>query len=83
MNAILIDGKKHLYDERLSQLELTIDPSVFVRIHRSHIINIESVVELRPHFKGEYYVILKNNATLKMSRFFKDNLKRLINIPPQ
>ena len=71
------DGKKHLYDERLSKLEQALDPSVFVRIHRSHIINIESVVELRPHFNGEYYVILKNNTTLKLSRSFKDNLERL------
>jgi two-component system, LytTR family, response regulator len=72
------DGKKYLYDERLSKLEQQLDPSVFVRIHRSHIVNKTFVIELRPHFNGEYFIILKNNTTLKLSRSYKDNLERLI-----
>ncbi len=71
------DGKKYLYDERLSKLEQTLDPSVFVRIHRSFMVNIGCVTALRPHFNGEYFVILTNDTTLKLSRTYKENLSRL------
>ena len=74
------DGKKYLHQERLSKIEQQLDPSVFIRIHRSHIVNAESILALRPHFNGEYFVDLKNNTTLKLSRSYKDNLDRFFNM---
>lgn len=72
------DGKKHLYDERLHKLEQTLDPSVFVRIHRSFIVNLNGIVSLRPYQNGEYFVDLKNGVALKLSRTYKDNLSHLV-----
>ncbi len=72
------DGKKHLYDERLHKLEQTLDPSVFVRIHRSFMVNLNGIIALRPHQNGEYFVDLKNDITLKLSRTYKDSLSRLV-----
>lgn len=76
------DNKKHLYDERLHKLEQTLDPARFVRIHRSHIVNVDSIVALRPYQNGEYFVDLQNGTTLKLSRTYKDILSRLtLNTP--
>jgi two-component system LytT family response regulator len=48
-----------------------------VRIHRSTLVNIDRVRELRPLDKGEFQVILHNGAELKLSRNVRAALPRL------
>jgi two-component system LytT family response regulator len=43
-------------------------PSSFVRIHRSTIVNVERIVELRTHGSGEHRVILRGGVELAVSR---------------
>jgi two-component system LytT family response regulator len=52
----------------MSELEEQLDPRKFVRIHRSAVVNLESVREFRPHPKTGYIVTLVNGVELRISR---------------
>ena len=69
-------GKEdHLLRETMTSLEGKLDPRKFVRIHRSTIVNFESIQELQPLFHGEYAVILRNGTQLTLSRGYRDKLE--------
>lgn len=52
----------------LSRLEARLDPKKFVRIHRTHIVNLDHVVTFRPHGKGQLEAELKDGTRLVVSR---------------
>ena len=68
----------HLFRETMNALEAQLDPDIFFRIHRSHIVNIERVKELQPWFNGEYVVFLKNGTRLTLSRGYREKLQERI-----
>lgn len=69
-------GKEdHLLRETMTSLEGKLDPHKFLRIHRSTIVNFESIQELQPLFHGEYAVILRNGTQLTLSRGYRDKLE--------
>lgn len=74
---IYTTDKKHLIHDSLQHLESRLNPQQFIRIHRSTIVNIDSIKEMHPHFNGEYQILLKNGILLKLSRSYKDNLKHI------
>jgi two-component system LytT family response regulator len=55
-----------------------LDPSVFVRIHRSAIVNIDRIKDLIPRPHGEYVVTLQNGTRLHASRVYSHALNELI-----
>lgn len=67
--------EKHLHREVLARLEEMLDPSRFVRIHRSHIVNFDFVHELVQDAHGDYAVMLKDAAFLKVSRMYRSRLE--------
>jgi two-component system LytT family response regulator len=71
-------GEAHLLRESMKNMEAKLDPKIFVRIHRSHIVNIDRIKELEPWFHGEYIVILRDGTRLTASRVFSDRLSALI-----
>ena len=60
----------HLIRSPLSVIEQRLDPSHFVRIHRSTIVNIDRITELQPIFHGEFVVILASGRRVRCSRTF-------------
>jgi two-component system, LytTR family, response regulator len=68
----------HLLRESMKNMEAKLDPKVFVRIHRSAIVNIDRIKELEPWFHGEYIVIMRDGTRLTASRVFSDRLSALI-----
>lgn len=76
-----IGAETHVFRETMNSLEARLDPSVFFRIHRSHIVNIERVRELQPWFNGEYVVFLTSGARLTLSRGYRDKLQDRIGRP--
>jgi two-component system LytT family response regulator len=58
----------------MSDLERQLDPGQFTRIHRSTIVNLDRVREIRPEWHGEYEVALVTGATLRLSRGYRDRL---------
>ncbi|WP_313918658.1 LytTR family DNA-binding domain-containing protein [Tahibacter sp.] len=61
----------------MREMEQRLDPRRFQRIHRSTIVNLACVRELRSHLNGEYFVTLESGQTLKLSRSYKDKVRLL------
>ena len=72
------NGETHVLRESMKNMEAKLDPDLFVRIHRSAIVNVDRIRELQPWFHGEYVVILHDGTKLMASRVFSDRLDRLI-----
>ena len=73
-----VSGESHLFRESMKNMETRLDGELFVRIHRSAIVNVDHIRELQPWFHGEYVVILHDGTRLMASRVFSDRLDRLI-----
>jgi len=66
--ALSTEGKKHLKQQTISGLEAVLDPSRFLRIHRSYIVNLERVTKIEPYGKDNHVVVLANGTQLPVSR---------------
>ena len=60
--------ESHLLRETISSLEQKLDPEMFLRIHRSSIVNLRFVREVRARSRRESVVILANGREITMSR---------------
>lgn len=63
-----------LLREKMKVLEAKLNPHQFVRIHRSAIVNLEYIKEMRPCPNGEFTVFLHNGTQLTLSRSYRDRL---------
>lgn len=73
--ARLISEKgAYLMRETMINLEARLDPSKFVRIHRSYLVNVDFIKELQPESHGDYLARLKNGVELPVSRRFRERL---------
>ena len=68
-------GKSHLVRDTMAAMEARLDPTAFVRIHRSTIVNSSRIKELRPYSSREYAVVLKDGTRLRLSRRYRDRLR--------
>ncbi len=71
-----VDGEIFVLRGTMKRLEELLDPAIFVRIHRSAIVNRNRVKALRPHRNGEYFLKLDCDHELKLSRKYKSALSR-------
>jgi two-component system LytT family response regulator len=67
----------HLLHVAMSTLEKSLDPGIFLRIHRSVIVNVTRIRELQPVMHGEYAITLASGARLQSGRNYSDRLKAL------
>jgi two-component system LytT family response regulator len=68
----------HLVRETLRTLEGRLDPDVFLRVHRSAIVNVDAIRELQPWFHGDHVIILRGGARLTCSRRYDDRLRQML-----
>jgi two-component system LytT family response regulator len=68
----------HMIRETMNSIEAKLDPEKFIRIHRSTIVNIDSIRELHPMFSGDYSVLLKDGTELALSRNYRERLIELV-----
>jgi two-component system LytT family response regulator len=66
--ALAAEGKKHLKQQTISSLESALDPTRFMRIHRSYIVNLERVARVEPYGKDSHVAVLANGTQLPVSR---------------
>jgi two-component system LytT family response regulator len=69
-------GAAHLVRDTIAAVERRLDAARFVRIHRSTIVNVDKVAELRPTFHGEFEVLLTGGRRLRCSRTYAAGLTR-------
>jgi two-component system LytT family response regulator len=73
--SLQVGTKTHLLRRSLSDLEQELEPSVFCRIHRSTIVNLDRVRGLKLSEDGEYEVLLEGGARLRLSRRYRKQLQ--------
>jgi two-component system LytT family response regulator len=66
--ALASEGKKHLKQQTIASLETALDPSRFLRVHRSYIVNLERVAKIEPYSKDSHVAVLTTGAQLPVSR---------------
>ena len=64
--------------ETMKDLERRLDPRVFQRVHRSTIVNLDQVRQVRPHTNGECFLVLESGAEVKVSRSYRDVVARFV-----
>jgi two-component system, LytTR family, response regulator len=71
-----VGTKEVLYRAALNDLTKKLDPMRFVRVHRSAIVNIESVLRLEPISHGEFEVVMKSGTRSRISRTYRAVLEK-------
>ncbi|TIX49087.1 LytR/AlgR family response regulator transcription factor [Alteraurantiacibacter aquimixticola] len=64
--------------ETMKDLERRLDPKNFQRVHRSTIVNLDQVRQVRPHTNGECFLVLESGAEVKVSRSYRDVVARFV-----
>jgi two-component system LytT family response regulator len=81
-----VAGKEYLLREPLHLLERRLDPLHFVRVHRSAIVNVKRVREVRYERTGERIVVLTTGARVRVSRnrwrWFSEQLRERTRVGP-
>jgi two-component system, LytTR family, response regulator len=75
---ICTDKETHLLRETMTAMEQKLDPEMFLRVHRSAIVNLQFVKEVRTESQGDFVVHLVNGHRLSMSRSYHSRLGNLL-----
>lgn len=73
------DGQTHILRRTMKELEQELDPKLFVRVHRSAIVNVNTIAKLQMLANGEHQLMLINGQAVKVSRSYKDRVKMVFN----
>jgi two-component system LytT family response regulator len=76
-----VGAQQHLVRETMNRMEAQLDTAQFMRIHRSTIVNVDRIQELRSSFNGEHLVLLRTGTRLTMSRGYRDGLQARLKRP--
>ncbi|NML21365.1 LytTR family transcriptional regulator [Pseudoflavitalea sp. G-6-1-2] len=66
--AIHLEGKKLLHHQTMSAMMEQLDPALFLRVHRSSIVNIKKVQSCRSRLNGDYDLEMQNGDIIRLSR---------------
>ncbi len=69
--------KNYLSNFGIGVLEQRLDPSVFIRIHRSYIVNLNYIQEVHKE-NSDTYLVLRNDLSLKVSKGYAENIRKLM-----
>lgn len=64
--------------ESLASLEKRLDPKRFIRVHRSFLVNVDHVREIRPWDHGDYRIVLGDGTEVKLSRRYRNRLGTIL-----
>lgn len=73
-----IGKESHLLRETMNALSDRLDPGRFVRIHRSRIVNVDYIREIRPLWGGDCTVLMRDGAELTMSRTYRASFQSAV-----
>jgi two-component system LytT family response regulator len=74
-------GKSHLKQQTISSLEESLDPSQFIRVHRSFIVNLERIRKIEAYTKDSRLAILNDGTQIPVSRAGYLKLKEVMAEP--
>ncbi len=73
--CVHVSGETHIMRTTMKDLESKLSPSIFQRVHRSTIVNLQRVEKVSSHINGEFHLTLSCGSSLKMSRSYKEKVK--------
>jgi len=73
-----VGASSYLRREALRELESQLDSDLFVRIHRSTLVNVDRIREVRALFHGDYEAILHDGTRLTVSRRYRSKLQAVV-----
>ena len=68
----------YLIRETLKNIEASLDPERFVRVHRSAMVNLEKIARVEPWSRGEYAIVLRDGTKLTSSRAYGSAFRALL-----
>lgn len=74
-----VKGRSHLLRRTMTEMEKLLDPSQFLRIHRSRIVNIDRVREIHPQNSGDCVMVLHDGTRLNSSRTYGRRRRQMLN----
>jgi two-component system, LytTR family, response regulator len=76
---ICADGESHMLRETMAHFETRLDPNCFIRVHRSAIVNLQHVKEIRTDSQeGESFVLMHDGQKVPMSRGYRTRISQLL-----
>jgi two-component system LytT family response regulator len=75
---ICTEAETHLLRETMAHLEERLDPQLFLRVHRSAIVNLQYVKEVRTEQTGDFTVVLLGGQRVPMSRSYRSRVSELL-----
>jgi two-component system LytT family response regulator len=78
---IHVGKASHLLRESLAALEEQLDPRNFLRVHRSAIVNVRAIREMRPDWRNRHALVLASGAVVPLSRKRKRAVERVLSNP--
>ena len=76
--CFMADGKSYLKDQTMANVESSLDPARFVRIHRSYLLNIDRIARVELYAKDSRLAILRDGRKLPVSRAGYARLSKLL-----
>jgi len=76
--AISAGGKTHLKNGRMAELEQGLDPALFLRVHRSYIVNVGAIARIEAPTKDSWCAVLNDGKRIPVSRSGYARLKELM-----
>ncbi len=73
-------GGAHLLRETMGRMEERLGGGPFVRVHRSSIVNVDRVRELRPLANREYGIVLQGGTEVRLSRSYRERLAAALGV---
>ncbi len=70
-----VGGETHILRRSLAELERDLGEDKFIRVHRSIVVNLTRISGLELQTNGEYEIVLKSKARLRMSRRYRRRLQ--------
>jgi two-component system LytT family response regulator len=71
-------GKNLIFSENLTALEHRLDPNMFLRVHRCHMVNLARVVGVNAIAGGVYELELRGDTTVRTGRQYADAIRKLL-----
>ncbi|OYU72434.1 MAG: DNA-binding response regulator, partial [Alphaproteobacteria bacterium PA3] len=76
--CIYTGGETLILRQTMKDMEKRLDPRKFQRVHRSSIVNLALVKQVKPHTNGECFLVLESGAQIKVSRSYRDVVARFV-----
>jgi two-component system LytT family response regulator len=76
-------GQTFLKSQTLGSLEASLDPAVFVRVHRSFLVRLDRIRAIEPYAKNSRVAVLADSTRVPVSREGHARLRELLGEPPE